>query len=158
MTDGASHAPLAAKPDPVASSVLRGARRLLRAMGHSSVCELVLPNGRRADIAAISTSGRILIVEIKSSSADFRSDRKWPEYREYCDQLYFAVAPDGPIDLLPSDTGLIVADSYSGELFRDAPTLVMAPARRRAVLMAFARHAADRLHLLQDPQTTDRSR
>lgn len=154
---GALHAPVAAGPELVASGVLRGARRLIRAMGYSSVCELVLPNGRRADIAAISPSGRILIVEIKSSAADFRSDRKWPEYRNYCDQFYFAIAPDGPVDLLPHDTGLIFADSYSGSLFRDAPILAVAPPRRRAVLLAFARHAADRLHLIQD-QAIDRSR
>ena len=131
--------------------ILRGARRLMSAMGHASVCELVLPNGRRADIAAISDSGRIIIIEIKSSASDFRSDDKWPDYRNYCDQLYFALGPDGPVELIPQNTGLIVADCYAGELVRSAPINDVAPARRRAVLLAFARHAAERLHLLQDP-------
>jgi hypothetical protein len=143
------------KEERVAAAVLRGVRRLLGAMGYSSVCELSLPNGSRADVAAISGSGQILIVEIKSSAADFRSDQKWPEYRDYCDQLYFAVAPEGPIELIPNDTGLIVADSYFGELVRTAPRAAVIPARRRAVLLAFACHAADRLHAIQDPQRTE---
>ena len=150
-------APIRNKPELVAPQILRGARRLMGAMGYSSVCELVLPNGRRADIVAISGAGQITIIEIKSCVADFQSDHKWPEYIDYCDQLYFAVAPDGPIDLIPLETGLIVADSYSGELVRDAPKLPLAAARRRAILLAFARHAADRLHRFQDPRTAERS-
>ena len=152
MTSSAYDASSAEKLELAASRILRGARRLISSLGYSSVCELALPNGRRADIAAISASGQILIFEIKSSVADFRADHKWREYRDYCDKLYFAVAPDGPIGLIPEDTGLIVADSYSGELVRDAPATNLPPARRRAMLLIFARHAADRLHMLQDPQ------
>jgi hypothetical protein len=145
------------KCELIASQILRGSRRLLGALGYSSVCELVLPNGRRADIVGLSNSGRILIVEIKSSAADFRSDQKWRDYLDYCDQMYFAVASDGPADLIPHDTGLIVADSYAGHIIRQAPQTLMSSARRRSVLLAFARHAADRLHLAQDPQKADKS-
>ena len=140
----------------IAAKIARGTRRLMNAMGYSSVCELTLPNGRRADIAALSAMGRIVIVEIKSSAADFRADHKWRDYYDYCDQLFFALAPDGPIDLIPQETGLIISDSYSAEFMREAPAREIAPARRRAVLLAFARHAADRLHMLQDPQAQTR--
>lgn len=132
------------------SRIIRGTRRLVSALGFSSVCELALPNGRRADMVAISASGHIVIVEVKSCAADFRSDHKWRDYVDYCDQLYFALAPDGPIDLIPHDAGLIVADAYSAEFLREPPRLPVAPARRRAMLLAFARHAADRLLALQD--------
>jgi hypothetical protein len=59
----------------------------------AAVAEVALANGRRADVAGIAASGEIWIVEIKSSVEDFRTDGKWPEYREFCDRLFFAVAP-----------------------------------------------------------------
>lgn len=142
----------------MSTQISRGVRRLFSAMGYSSVCELPLPNGRRADVVAISASGLICIAEVKSSSADFRSDQKWPTYLEYCDQFFFAVANDGPVDLIPQHTGLIISDSYSGELIRDAPVIALASAKRRSMLLAFARDAADRLHRLQDPQSIERRR
>jgi len=133
-----------------AERITRGVRRLLATTGYSSVCELVLPNGRRADIVGMSGSGRVIIVEVKSSAADFRADTKWPEYVGYCDQFYFALAVDGPVELIPSGVGLIFADAYSGEFARDAPHNPMPGAQRRPLLLSFARHAADRLHALQD--------
>lgn len=157
MRTGGAEGQTLQPPELVASKILRGVRRLIAAAGYSSICEFVLPNGRRADIAAICASGRVLIIEIKSCAADLRSDHKWREYREYCDQLYFGLAADGPIDLIPEDAGIIIADSYAGAFARDAPTLTMSPARRRAVLLAFARHAADRLHRLQDPHAIELS-
>ena len=57
--------------------IARGVRRLLRARDFSSVTELALADGRRADIAAVNGDGEVLIVEIKSSPTDFRADRKW---------------------------------------------------------------------------------
>ncbi len=135
-----------------AERITRGVRRLLATTGYSSVCELVLPNGRRADIVGMSDSGRVIIVEVKSSAADFRADTKWPEYVGYCDQFYFALATTGPIELIPSGVGLIFADAYSGEFARDAPHNPMAGARRRPMLLSFARHAAHQLHSLQDGQ------
>ena len=152
----ASAARRQADDELVSSQIARGTRRLIHRLGYSSVCELTLPNGRRADIVAISGAGHIIIIEIKSSAADFRSDHKWREYSDYCNQLFFAVAPDGPLDLIPHDAGLIVADTYSAELLRDSPQAAIAAARRRAVLLAFARHAADRLLSIQDPHGAER--
>ena len=102
-------------------AILRGTQRLLRSLIFESVSEVTLANGRRADVLAIRRNGEIWIVEIKSSIADFRADQKWTEYRDYCDALLFAVAPDFPSDILPADTGLILADAYAGEFVRLAP-------------------------------------
>ena len=110
-----------------------------------------LGNGRRADILAVGRDGEIWIVEIKSSIADFRADQKWPEYRDYCDALLFAVAPDFPSDILPADTGLILADAYAGEVVREAPRHPLSPARRKALTLSIARMAAMRLHARIDP-------
>jgi hypothetical protein len=131
--------------------IARGVRRLLRARGFASVTELSLTDGRRADIAAINADGEVLIVEIKSSPADFQADRKWRDYVACCDRLYFAISEHTPADLMPPEAGLIVADLYGAEVVRQADFKRMAPASRRAILLRFALAAADRLHRLADP-------
>ena len=131
--------------------IARGARRLLRARGFSTVTELPLLDGRRADIVALNGDGALLIVEIKSSIADFRANRKWRDYLDHCDRLYFAISDNVPVEIMPADAGLILADSYGAAFVREAPLLKLAPATRRAVLLRFAQAAADRLHRLADP-------
>jgi hypothetical protein len=54
---------------------------MLRRLDFSTVAELPLLSGRRADIVALASDGTILIVEIKSSVADFRADSKWQTNR-----------------------------------------------------------------------------
>ena len=131
--------------------IARGVRRLLRARGFSTVTELPLLDGRRADVVALHNDGVLLIVEIKSSVADFRADRKWRDYAAHCDRLYFAISADMPADIMPEEAGLIVADAYGAEILREATARSIASATRRAVLLRFAQAAADRLHRLADP-------
>jgi hypothetical protein len=102
-------------------------------------------------MAALSASGEVWIVEIKSGVPDWRSDEKWPEYRAFCDRLFFAVDRSFPSALLPPDAGLIIADRYGGEIVRDAPLVKLAGARRKTIALCFARTAASRLMLLRDP-------
>jgi len=135
-----------------ALAVARGVRRLLRSLGYSTLPEVSLANGRRADLVAVGSDGSIHIVEIKSCVADFRADQKWPDYRAHCDKLYFAIPQDMPQELLPLDAGLIVADAYGAMVLREAPDHRLAPATRRAMLLRFAQVGADRLHDLADPE------
>ncbi|HEY8581064.1 MAG TPA: MmcB family DNA repair protein [Beijerinckiaceae bacterium] len=132
-------------------AICRGVRRLFRSLGLPTVTELGLADGRRADIVALSPDGEITIVEVKSSLQDFRSDRKWPAYVDYCDRLYFAVHPDGPVEAMPPDQGLILADGHGAMILRDPPVRKAHPSRRRTVLLGFARCAATRLHDVEDP-------
>lgn len=122
--------------------VTRGAARLLIGLGYAPLPEVTLPNGRRADLMALGPRGEILIVEVKSGRDDFLIDRKWPEYQPFCDAFYFAVAPEFPRDLLPPEPGLIVADAFDGAVLREAPSAPLAPARRKALTLAFGRLAA----------------
>ena len=92
---------------------------------------------------------------MKSSVADFRSDRKWPDYREFCDRLAFAVAADFPRELIPEDCGLIVADPFGATILREGAHQALAPARRRAMTLRFARLAAGRLQRLTDPASLE---
>jgi hypothetical protein len=65
-----------ARQSDTALLVARGTRRLLRRLNFSTVTELPLLTGRRADIVALAMDATIHIVEIKSSVADFRADTK----------------------------------------------------------------------------------
>ena len=139
--------------EPVARAVARGTSRLIARMGWTPLPEFPLASGRRADLLALSNDSRVLLVEIKSSAADFRSDRKWTEYLEWCDLFAFAVAADFPMELLPPDAGLIVADAFDAALRRDfQPQTLLAPARRKALVLRFAKLAGQRLHKIADPE------
>lgn len=141
--------------DAVTREVCRGVGRLLRSLSFAVVNELCLPNGRRADVVALSPAGDIWIVEVKSCLEDLRVDTKWPEYRDFSDALFFAVAPDFPRDILPVDAGLILADRYGAEIVRQLPDTRLAPARRKAMTLRFARAAAFSLQALADPGSAD---
>ena len=112
--------------------VTRGARRYLRAAGFWVLAELPLPGGRRADLVALGADGALRIVEVKSSLADFRADRKWMDYRLHCDRFYFAIPCDLAVEAFPMDAGLIVADAHGAMLAREAPVHKLAPASRKA--------------------------
>lgn len=144
--------PVDGRQSQTALMVSRGTQRLLLSLGHTCVSELALSSGRRADLVAVGGDGEIWIVEIKSSVEDFRVDQKWPDYRMHCDRLLFATAAHVPRDIFPKETGLIVADSYGGELVREAPEHRLHAATRKSMMLAFARAAALRLQSLADPQ------
>ena len=117
-------------PEPLTALLLaRGVCRELQLLGYASLLEVALANGRRADIMALGGGGEIAIVEIKSSLADFRADRKWPDYWEFCDRLFFAVAADFPRDILPEECGLIVADPSARRCSRPSPVRKLEAAR-----------------------------
>jgi hypothetical protein len=126
------------------SAVTRGAGRLFVALGFAPLLEVCLPNGRRADIMALGPRGQIAIVEVKSGIDDFRTDRKWGDYLPFCDAFYFAVAPEFPMAVLPPEPGLVVADAFDGAVVREAPAAPLVAARRKALILAFARLAAMR--------------
>ena len=98
---------------------------------------------------AIDSKGGLTIVEIKVAKADLVGDGKWTDYLEYCDRFFWAVPPHLAHILeeeryLPG-RGLIVADRYDAAIVRQAAHRPLAPARRKAELLRFARRAARRL-------------
>ena len=129
----------------------RGVSRHLRSHDFVSVEELVPTSGLRVDVMALGPRGEIWIVECKSSRADFQSDAKWTGYLDWCDRFFWAVGPDFPTELLPADSGLIIADSYDAEILAMGPEAKLAPARRKVMIQKFARHAAVRAQAARDP-------
>ncbi len=102
-------------------------------------------------MVTLDREGGLSITEIKCSVADFRSDGKWPEYLEWRDSFYFAVPEQFPHELLPSEHGLIIADSYGGDILRPADVNKLNANRRKSLTLRYARHAAARLRSLNDP-------
>ncbi|HZU91215.1 MAG TPA: MmcB family DNA repair protein [Stellaceae bacterium] len=143
----------AAPEPPVARLMARGVCRALAALGYASLVEFPLANGRRADILALAGWGDLAIVEIKTSPADFRADRKWPSYLDFADRFYFAVPPDFPTALIPAECGLIAADAFAAAILRTGGARPLAAARRRALILRFAQTAAARLQRVLDPES-----
>lgn len=138
------------RPD-ITAGILRGVSRALVAADHAVLTELALANGRRADVAALDHRGQITIVEIKSSLADFRADQKWQDYLDYCDFFYFAVTDGFPEAVLPPEEGRMIADRFTAETLSPAVHRPLSAARRKAMLIRFARAGAGRLQVLVDP-------
>ncbi len=147
---GVPNDPLAGADE--AQRLARGIARWLRDLGYNSLAEFRLGNGRRADIAGLNRKGRFVIVEIKTSEADFRADEKWPEYLEFCDLFYFAVPEGFSHELLPDGHGIIVADAFGGAVIREPEEQTMNAARRTAQTRRFALTASSRLRALLDPR------
>ena len=144
-------------------AIRRAAAHLCSRLAWVVLHEVSLPNGRRADILALRPDGGFACIEVKSGPRDFLVDGKWPEYRPFCDALYFAVDDAFPLPLLPADVGIMVACvgphclpgiAGEAELLREAPTHRLPPATRRALTHRFATIAASRLAALEDPAIT----
>ena len=143
-------------PDPTLPNqpgfrLARGVARMLRSFDHAVLFEFVPVRGLRVDVISISPTGEIWIVECKSCRADFVGDRKWQGYLEWCDRFFWATDCDFPVELLPEDNGLLVADPYGAELARMAPVTKLAAARRARVLRDIARVSTQRLLAVTDP-------
>ena len=125
--------------------VRRGVQRLFMDMGAVMLPELTLVSGRRADLMVLTPKSDFWIIEIKSSVEDLRADNKWPDYRDWCDRLFFATHPGVPDGIFPGEAGFILSDGYGAEILRDAPEHRLAGARRKALTTRFARAGAQRL-------------
>ncbi len=129
----------------------RGVCRHLRTYDFVTVEELVPAGGLRVDVMALGPKGEIWIIECKSSRADYMADAKWRGYLDWCDRFFWAVGTEFPTELLPDDSGLIVADPYGAEVVRMGSETRLSPARRKVVVQKFARHAALRTQAARDP-------
>lgn len=133
------------------ANVVRGVARLLLRHDCLTVGEVALGNGRRADLMGLCPKGFVTIVEVKVSRADLLADQKWTDYLDYCDRFYWAIPDTLDAGLLtrsgklPERAGLIVADRYDAAIVREAAMIALAPSRRRAETLRFARRAARRL-------------
>ena len=130
----------------ITAAITRGASHYIQNMGYATLREFILPNGRRADLAGIDRKGRVVIAEVKSCKSDFVVDTKWESYEEYCDEFFFVVDEDFPIELFPAGYGILIADGFTAA--ERAPSRItppLSPSRRKALTLRFGRQAAHRL-------------
>ena len=133
------------------ADITRGVCRYLQNLGYSPLTEFKLLSKRRVDVIGLDKLGRFIIVEIKSSVSDFRADKKWSEYIAYGDQFYFGVANGFPVEILPEECGIIIADAYNAAILKKAPVQTLNSTRRRVQQIRYAKTAADRLQRVHDP-------
>jgi hypothetical protein len=149
--------PLSPDSATTASDVARGIARLFARNGIWCLGEVPIRNGRRADLMGIDAKGLIVIVEIKVSRSDLLGDSKWPDYLDFTDRFFWGIPPQlerSPLEgeaFLPDTCGVIVADSYDGEIVRPAKLVPLAAARRKAQVEHLARCAMRRHTALLDP-------
>ncbi len=137
--------------DAAEARIRRGVARLLTDLGYGVLYEFKLTSGRRVDVIGLNDEAEFVIVEVKSSVEDFRSDRKWREYLPFCDRFFFGVSERFPDRLLPGDCGVIVADAYGGAIRREAAPVSVNGTRKRRQIVRFALAAAGRLQRRIDP-------
>jgi hypothetical protein len=140
----------------LADQLARGICRRLGDLGYGALTEFRVGRGRRVDVIGLNREGRFVIVEIKTSVADFRADAKWPDYLPWCDAFYFSVPADFPQDILPEEEGLIVADAWDATILREAAERTMNATRRRTQILRFGLTASSRLHAVVDPRPSQR--
>lgn len=158
-TDSRADTAPASSLSPKALDVARGISRLFARNDIWCLPEMPLRCGRRADLMGVDAKGLIVLVEIKVSRADLMGDGKWTDYLDYCDRFYWGLAPGLDRACLeteafrPDCCGVIVADGYDAEILRPAPSLKLAPARRKVEVERLARASLRRQVNSADPHT-----
>ena len=136
--------------------IARGVCRHLKQYNFECLEEFVPIRGSRVDIMAIGPKGELWIIECKSSLADYTQDTKWEKYLPFCDRYFWAVPNGFPIEILPKEDGLIIADSYEAEIIKMAPYRMMTASQRKKITLKISRNAADRLRRFIDPSVHKR--
>ena len=98
-----------------------------------------------SDFGTLSYISEVGVIVFNSTNWRFRVDRKWPDYRAFCDRLFFATSSEVPPEIFPEECGLFIADAYGAAMIREAPEHRLAPATRKAITLSFSRIAAARL-------------
>lgn len=134
-----------------ANLLVRGVCRFLRDLGYSPLTEFRVGNRRRVDVIGLNNSGKFIVIEVKASVQDYRADEKWREYLPYADFFYFAVDYNFPLEILPEDCGIMIADPYGAAVHRSSAEISLHASRRKAQMLRFAKAGADRLIRTLDP-------
>lgn len=76
----------------------------------------------RADLLCLNFYGDVTVVEVKSSVADFKSDKKWHNYLDYSNRFYFALSPAVYAkvkDDIPRGVGVLLVSRATDRLGRN---------------------------------------
>ena len=98
------------------SRIARGVMRHFAQIGMHSLSEFSPARGLRVDIITLGMSDEIWIVECKSGQSDFKSDKKWQNYLDWCDRYFWAVDRKFPIDILRVTWGYILLKDAAADI------------------------------------------
>lgn len=108
---------------------------------------------RRADVIGCKISGDLVMIEVKSSVADFRADDKFKQYLKYTDRFYFAFtqktwdkiqAKESLLERIPKRAGvLVLADDGYMKVAKSAKRRDVDPEIRVSILARLAWRAGD---------------
>lgn len=94
----------------------------------------------RADILSFNYKDKMIVVEVKSSLADYKTDKKWQDYLKFSTQFYFAFDSDFPLtkeiikEIKSTGAGILVVDLESNiKLYRSNSTKTIASAKVRQI-------------------------
>ena len=122
----------------------RGVCRLFQNLGFGTLTEFKLSNGRRVDVMAVDRNGDFVIVESKVQSRTIvrtgNGTNTW-----YSANVSILPAGWFPVEIMPDDCGLIVADPYDAAVRRESTAKKLNANRKRRQLIRFALAASDRL-------------
>ena len=124
------------------------ATRFLRGEGWTAFQEFALPDRKIADIFASRMSGKILIVEVKSTLKDYLVLEAYLKYSKYCDAFYVAApaceladyAFNAPLlawEQLSDRPGLLALEAGRVRVIRQACPLTIPPQMRTELLHHF---------------------
>ena len=110
--------------------------------------------GRRADVIGNKISGDLVMIEVKSSVADFRSDDKWHEYLPFADRFYLAFTEEVARKVnknpelrsrIPKRVGVLVLSKKTGYMrtIKPAKHIEVSPEIRVTTLARLAWRAGD---------------
>lgn len=108
---------------------------------------------RRADVIGNKISGDLVLIEVKSSVADFKSDAKWHEYLKFADRVYLAFTVDVArkinkdkelMSRIPSRVGVLVLSEYGlMRVVKKAKIVPVEPDIRMSILARLAWRAGE---------------
>lgn len=99
--------------------------RYLVGRGYAVYREISIAGGNslRGDVVGINSKKEIVVIEVKSGKADYKSDTKWVKYLAFCHKLYF-LFPENTIDsIVPlpgKGTGILSLTNGLPKVFRNA--------------------------------------
>ena len=101
----------------------------------------------RADVLALNMKHEIVIVEVKSSIADFKTDQKYHLYLPFCNKMYIACQPklyEKIKDSVNEDVGImVVQDNGKLKVAKNAKSRIVDPETLLQILTRLAFRNAD---------------
>ena len=137
--------------DKLSRKIMQETLRFLSNKGYKTITEFALPNKKRVDIIALNCKKEILIIEVKSKINDFKNDKKWKKYLNYCNYFYFALNKYPKNLKIYENVGIIEINNKKNEIKKRASYVKMPEEKRNNIIFSFALSAASKFHRLIDP-------